>query len=78
MHRWTDKTVAKQFEEAVSTLKKLPAGKLQGYARAWPEVMHSRDEIALSDPLPLRLKATPDAITRMEQTFQWITWVSVE
>lgn len=75
---WTEKDVASQFEEAIATMKKLPPVRAQGYASAWPEIVRTPEEIAAGEPMPLRLRATPDAISRMEQTLRWITWVDVE
>jgi hypothetical protein len=77
-HNWTEKDVAGQFEESISTLKKLPPVRAQGYFNAWPEIVRTPEEIAAGEPMPLRLRATPDAISRMEQTLRWITWVDVE
>ena len=31
----------------------------------------------MREPMPLRLRATPDQITRMEQTLRWAIWVEV-
>ena len=50
----------------------------QGYFNAWPEIVRTPEEIAAGEPMPLRLRATPDAISRMEQALRWITWVDVE
>lgn len=77
-HSWTENDVAAQFEEAILTLKKLPPVRMQGYFNAWPEVIRTFEEIAASEPTSLRLRATPDAISRMEQTLKWVTWVKVE
>ncbi len=33
-HNWTEKDVAGQFEESISTLKKLPPARAQGYFNA--------------------------------------------
>ncbi|MCG7878643.1 MAG: DUF6362 family protein [Candidatus Thiodiazotropha endolucinida] len=41
-------------------------------------IVRTPEEIAAGEPMPLRLRATPDAISRMEQTLRWITWVDVE
>ncbi len=67
-HNWTKKDVADQFEEAISTLKKLPPVRVQGYFNTWPEIVRAPKEIATGEPMSLCLRATPDAISRMEQT----------
>ena len=38
----------------------------------------SPNEIMQMEPMPMRLRATPDAITRLEQTFDWMQWIEVE
>ena len=74
---WTEKDVANQFEEAIATLNRLPAVRVQGYFNSWPDVIRTQEEIDASEPMPLRLRATPDQITRMEQTLRWAIWVEV-
>ena len=75
MHNWTEKDVAGQFEDAVSTLRKLPPVRVQGYFNAWPEIIRTPEEIAACEPMPLRLRATPDAISRMDEALIWLSWV---
>ncbi|NQY82967.1 MAG: hypothetical protein HRT36_08195 [Alphaproteobacteria bacterium] len=67
VHNWTEKDVAGQPVKA------------QGYFNAWPEIVRTKEEIRDGEPMPLRLRATPDAILRMEQTLKWISheWRSV-
>ncbi len=76
--KWTAKDVAEHFEEAIYTLKKLPPVRVQGYFNLWPDMKHSPNEIMQMEPIPMRLRATPDAITRLEQTFDWMQWIEVE
>jgi len=75
---WTGDTVADHFEEAVRTLRKLPPVRATGYFNAWPEVLRSAKEIAAMEPEPMRVLPGADAITRLEQTFDWMLWISVE
>jgi hypothetical protein len=75
---WTGDTVADHFEEAVRTLRKLPPVRVTGYFNAWPEVLRSAKEIAAMEPEPMRVRPGADAITRLEQTFDWMLWISVE
>lgn len=75
---WTGDTVADHFEEAVRTLRKLPPVRVTGYFNAWPEVLRSAKEIAAMEPEPMRVRPGLDAITRLEQTFDWMLWISVE
>ena len=73
MKKWTVTDVADRFEEAVYTLKRMPSVKVRGHFNAWPEIVRTVMEQLQSDPLPLRLgPPTPDAISRMEETIQWI------
>jgi hypothetical protein len=45
-----------------------------------PLTGHKRhpNEIMQMEPMPMRLCATPDAITWLEQTFDWMQWIEVE
>lgn len=75
MPRWEAELIAARFEESVETLYKLPKGQHLGYANYWPEIKYERREL-LRQALPgNRLLATPNQITRMEETFTWITWI---
>lgn len=75
---WTDDTVADHFEEAVRTLRKLPPVRVTGYFNAWPEVLRSAKEIAAMEPQPMRVLPSTGAITRLERTFDWMLWITVE
>ena len=75
---WTGETVADHFEEAVRTLRKLPPVRVTGYFNAWPEVLRSAKEIAAMEPVPMRVLPSTGAITRLEQTFDWMLWITVE
>ena len=75
---WTGETVADHFEEAVRTLRKLPPVRVTGYFNAWPEVLRSAKEIAAMEPQPMRVLPSTGAITRLERTFDWMLWITVE
>ncbi len=75
---WTPELVADHFEEAVSTTRKLPAVKVQGYFCVWPDIIHTPNELMLQEPRNNRLRAMPDAIARLEQTFEWMQWLTIE
>ena len=77
MH-WTPKMVCDQMEEAVRTLRKLPPVKVRGYFNTWPAIKHDFGEIIDHEAQPLRLRATTAAITRLEQVFDWMPWLTVE
>ena len=75
---WTGEAVADHFEEAVRTLRKLPPVRVTGYFNAWPEVLRSAKEIAAMEPEPMRILPSTGAITRLERTFDWMLWITVE
>lgn len=76
--KWTDKKVIEHFEEAITTLKRLPSVKVRGYFNLWPEVIHTKNELMFQKALHSPLRATPDAISRLEETFEWMQWITVE
>jgi hypothetical protein len=76
MKNWTVTDVAERFEEAVYTLKRLPPVRVQGFKSAWPPVILSTMELLQADKLPMRLgPPSAGAISRMEETIQWITFL---
>ena len=70
-----DGHVADHFEEAFRTLRKLPPVKAQGYFNTWPEIVRTSREIAAMDLEPMRVWPSAAAITRLEQTFDWVLWI---
>lgn len=76
---WTAKDIAEHFEEAIYTLKRLPKPKLQGYHNLWPPIAYTLWELLAQEKRPFRLgPPLPDAIDRLEQTFEWIGWLEPE
>ena len=76
--KWTAKMVETYFEEVISTIKKLPPVVIRGYFNSWPDIIHSPNELIFQEKKPIRRLATPEAISRMEKTFEWMTWLEVE
>lgn len=74
-HTWTADDVADHFEEAFRTLRKLPPVRVQGYFNAWPQIVRSEKEILAMEPQPMRIWPSTAAITRLEQTFDWVLWI---
>jgi len=74
-HIWTADDVADHFEEAFRTLRKLPPVKARGYHSAWPDFVRLTKEIAAMDPQPIRVGPSAAAMTRLEQTFDWVLWI---
>lgn len=72
---WTAEDVAGQFEEAVRTMRKLPSVKVRGFFNTWPTICRSAREIAFMEPEPMRIRPSPAAITRLEQTSVWVLWI---
>lgn len=72
---WTADNVADHFEEAFGTLRKLPPVKAQGYIGAWPDVVRSPREIEAMTADPIRILPSTAAVTRLEQTFDWVLWI---
>ena len=72
---WTAECVADHFEEAFRTLRKLPPVKARGYISDWPDIMRSAREVAAMEPVPMRVWPSTSAITRLEQTFDWVLWI---
>ena len=75
---WSASDVEAHFREAILTLKKLPLSMLKGCSSSWPEVLYSVRELAFQEQKPMRLRATPDAISRLEMALEWVTWVDVQ
>jgi len=63
--------LAARVREACDTLRRLPAGQIQGYRSAWPEMMAECIEAAASGTLLRLAAATPRAIDRMHEVFGW-------
>ena len=75
---WTPKMICDQMEDAVRTLRRLPPVKVQGYFNTWPAMKHDFGEVIDHEPQPIRLRASSEAISRMEQVFDWMPWLTVE
>lgn len=70
------KQIEQRFEECVTVLRRLPGGHKLSYAKCWPEIIYSARELAQQEPTPIRLSATPDQITRMDETLSWLGWIN--
>ncbi len=77
--KWTVTDVADRFEEAIRTLRRLPKVHVRGYFNVWPSIVRTVGEQMLMEKEPMRLgPPMPDAISRMEETFQWIFFLDGE
>ncbi len=75
---WTAKAVEDHFREAILTLKNLPPVELKGYFNAWPDIVYTPNEIFFQEKKAMRILATPEAISRLDKSFEWTTWLTVE
>ena len=76
MSQLTAEQIAHRFEECVTTLRKLPGERSLGYVSYWPDIKYDQRELARQEAQPIRLRATPEQITRMEETLSWIAWIN--
>ncbi len=76
---WTMVDVIDRFEEAVYTLKRLPPVRVQGYVSNWPPIVRTVMEQLQAEKTPVHLgPPQADAISRMEETIQWIFFLDDE
>jgi hypothetical protein len=74
----TPTEVEERLEEAVRTLRRLPDHRPLGYFNTWPIVVRSAWEIACMEKRPMKVLATPESISRMEECFGWLFWLSAD
>lgn len=77
-HEWTADCVADHFAEAFRTLRMLPPVKVQNYCNVWPDIVRTSRDIAATKPQPMRVWPSTAAISRLEKTFDWALWISIE
>ncbi len=76
---WTIEDVADRFHEAVSTARRLPPVRVQGYFSLWPPIVRQEWERHADDDAPLRrFPPEPVAVDRMLETMRWVQWLAVE
>ena len=78
MSEWTTQLIAERFMQSVVTLKRLPNDRGLGYRHSWPAIVHTRFEIMQQEPQPIRLAATPEQVSAMEETLSWLLWLEPE
>ncbi len=62
-----EQQVIARFKEAVSTMRRLPPVRVQGYFNAWPDMVYTEIEIMRMDRKPKTWPATPEDISNMEE-----------
>ncbi|ATQ55036.1 DUF6362 family protein [Paracoccus yeei] len=72
---WTADDVADHFAEAFRTLRRLPSAAPRGHGSHWPQILRSAREIAAMEPEPMRVVPSAKAISALERTFDWMTWI---
>ncbi len=73
---WTVATIEARIVEAVDTLKRVPAPDIQRAVTRWPEFVRAANEAYGYTPMRVRRSpAAPDAITRLDETLEWLRWL---
>jgi len=67
-----EQQVIARLKEAVSTMRRLPPVRVQGYFNAWPDMVYTEIEIMRMDRKPKTWPATPEAISNMEEAILWL------
>lgn len=76
MTKYTPKMIEERFEEAAKTLRRLPYKGPAGYKSSWPEIVRTAAESYGWQPARFpRITPSPEAISRMEETFDWLLWL---
>ncbi len=76
--KWTPKMVATRMAEAARTLRALRVKGLKptGYGNSWPDIVYDPIETdGWDDAKVSRGPPTPDAITRMDESLNWLHWL---
>jgi hypothetical protein len=73
---WTPSMIEERFIEAADVMKRLPDVRVPGYYNTWPKILCEFADLVGQEPPRLRRPApAPDAISRMEETLQWLRWL---
>ena len=76
---WSLDDVAAWLDESVSTSRRLPPVRVQGYFSVWPAIVRKEWEaLSRDEPVHHRFPPSPDAIERMIETMRWMQWLEVE
>ncbi|NGZ29225.1 MAG: hypothetical protein G8345_20350 [Magnetococcales bacterium] len=79
VENWNPKMVAHRMEEAASTLRALPGVRPKGYTSSWPPILQELMDTCGLAPGDLRPDSpTGDAITRMDESLDWLRWLVPE
>ena len=73
MEKWTVTDIADRFEEAAKTLRRLPPVMVKGYFNTWPQIKRTAEEVMQAEKdLVRRGPPSAEAVSRMDETIQWI------
>ena len=79
MDDWTVKMVETRLAEAADVMRRLPPVRVPGYFSTWPRALVEFADLVGQQPEPMRLPPpSAAAITRMEETLEWLRWLEVE
>jgi flavin-binding protein dodecin len=74
--RWTPSVIEERFVEAADVMKRLPDVRVPGYFNTWPKVLREFADLVGQEPAPMRRpRPSPNAISRMEETLDWLKWL---
>jgi hypothetical protein len=73
---WTVTMVEERFVDAADTMKRLPDVRVPGHFNTWPKMLYEfADLVTQAPPTFTRIRPTAEAITRMEETLDWLKWL---
>jgi hypothetical protein len=74
--RLSASAIEDRFEEAAFTLRRLPDTHVPGYFNTWPVIVRNAFEAFGWERARMpRIAPSPQAISRMEETFTWLMWL---
>ena len=75
----TPSEIEARFVDAADVMKRLPGLRVPGYFNTWPTMMKEFSDLVGQEPVRMqRPPPPPDAISRMEQTLEWLRWLEPE
>lgn len=76
--KWTPSLVEERLVEAADVMKRLPNVRVPGHFNTWPTMTAEFSDLVGRQPERMR-RPPPgrDAISRMEQTLDWLRWLDV-
>jgi hypothetical protein len=73
---WTPSMIEERFVEAADVMRRLPEVRVPGYYNTWPKILCEFADLVGQEPPRLRRPPpAPDAISRMEETLEWLRWL---